>query len=119
MDTLERLRELHPDGAARLAHLNTVASGVTDPQLLALCVTCADTMLQGASYDIPSELDAREVAALEFTEQFVTSVGDVSDEQVQALLEHLSPEELYGFIGALYVREMTRRVELVAGRVLR
>lgn len=119
MDTLERVRELHPDGAAQLAHLNTVASGVTDPELLELCLTCADTMLRGAPYDLPSGLAARELSAIDFTEQFVTSVGDVSDEQVQALLEHLSPEELYGFIGALYVREMTRRVELVAAQVLR
>jgi hypothetical protein len=119
MDTLERVRELHPDGAAQLAHLNAVASRVTDPELLELCLTCADTMLRGASYEVPSGLGARERSALDFTEQFVTSVGDVSDEQVQALLEHHSPEELYGFIGALYVRELTRRVELVAGRVLR
>jgi alkylhydroperoxidase family enzyme len=62
--------------------------------------------------------DARERAYLEFTEQFVTSVRQVDDDQVAALCAHDAPADVCGFIAALYVLELTQRVDLVSGAVL-
>jgi hypothetical protein len=42
----------------------------------------------------------------------------VSEEQVRALLAFDSDEDVYRFIGSLYVLEMTRRVEIVAAEVV-
>lgn len=119
MDVSERLRERHPDGADALDQLNAVADGQADTALLALCLTCVDEMLEGRSYRRPDDLGPREIAAIGFTEQFVLSVGDLGDEHVDALLEHLTPEQVHRFVGALYVGEMTRRVGRVAAEVLR
>ena len=59
-----------------------------------------------------------ERAHLAFTEQFVTSVRDVSADDVDALLEHASPAEVHSFVAALYVVELTQRVDMVARVVL-
>jgi len=116
--TTARLRELHPEGIAELERALAVARRSTDPELLDLCARRVDAMLAGTGFDDPDGITARERAYLDFTEQFVISVSTVSDAQVDALLEHSTPEEVYGFIGALYVTEMARRVEIVSGAVL-
>jgi hypothetical protein len=48
----------------------------------------------------------------------VTSVGTISDAQVDALLAEDSAEDVYAFAGAIYAAEMTRRVEIVSKAVL-
>jgi len=47
----------------------------------------------------------RDRAYLAFTEQFSTSVEHISDEEVSALLEHASEQEVFDFAVALYVIE--------------
>jgi alkylhydroperoxidase family enzyme len=59
-----------------------------------------------------------ERAHLAFTEQFVFSVGDVTKEQVDALLEHASAEDVHSFVAALYSVELTQRIDMVARVVL-
>ena len=51
-------------------------------------------------------------------EQFVVSVRDISDADVNALLEHASPEQVRSFVAALYAVEMGQRVDLVGSIVL-
>jgi hypothetical protein len=114
----ERLASLHPEAAAELHRVNAVARATTDPGLLGLCASRVDAMLAGGAWDDRVPRTARERAFLAFTEQFVTSVSHVSDADVDALLEHATPGEVYAFINSLYVVEMTRRVELVAAEVL-
>ncbi|ARN75821.1 hypothetical protein [Oceanicoccus sagamiensis] len=63
-------------------------------------------------------MSAKEQAFIAFTEQFIVSVGTMTDEQVQRLLAFASADEVYAFVNALYVTDMSRRLELVAGRVL-
>jgi transposase len=116
---LPRLAELHPEATAELARVNAVARSIADPELLDLCRRRAEAMLARAPWEEPAAVTDRERAFLDFTEQFVTSVSHVSDEDVERLLEHATPAEVYDFIGALYVVEMTRRVEMVASEVLR
>ena len=136
-----RLRELGPDAAAELAHLNETAWEGTDPALLELCLRRVRAMLgSGARGDDAQRaraaglgeaklaaLDgwrdsehftAREHAHLDFTEQFVTSVGSVSAEQVGELLRHGDERAVYSFTAALYVVELTERVTLAARATL-
>ncbi len=115
---------------------------VSDPALLELCRLRAAAML-GASdalawrspialaagldeakvaalddwADAPC-FDAREHAYLDFTEQFVTSVSHVSDEQIAALCAHDAERDVATFITALYALEFTTRVALVSSAVL-
>lgn len=119
MTDMERLRQLQPAAGAALADLERVAWESTDPELLQLCRDRATTMLRGETNEEPGAAGPREQAYLDFTEQFVTSVSTISDEQIEALLEYSSPNEIYAFAGALYALEMSERVHLVAAAVLR
>lgn len=118
MTGIERLMELQPDSAAKLMRLNHVAMEQIDPELLALCTDRAFAMIEGDRTGRPADVTDRESAYLDFTEQFVTSVGTTSEAQVQALQVEDSPEDVYAFAGALYAAEMTRRVEIVSSAVL-
>ncbi len=118
MTDIDRLMELQPDPAAKLIRLNQVAWEQTDPELFTLCANRAFAIIEGDGTDRTADLTERESAYLDFTEQFVTSVGTVSDAQVEALRAVDSAEDVYAFAGALYAAEMTRRVEIVSSAVL-
>ena len=119
MAGIDRLMELQPDPTTKLVRLNEVAREQVDPKLFALCTDRAFAMIEGRQAERPAGLDDRESAYLDFTEQFVTSVGTISDAQVDALLAEDSPEDVYAFAGALYAAEMTRRAEIDSEAVLR
>ena len=42
-----------------------------------------------------------------------------TDQQVARLQNYASADEIYAFVNALYIADMTRRLDLVAGRMLR
>lgn len=137
LTTEARLRELHPEGldAMRVAH--SAAWAAVDPIILESCrLLVADLLADEPSRAwrspaaVAAGLDEERVAALSdwrrdprftpderahfaFTEQFVTSVGNVSEAEVDALLEHRDPERVYAFIDALYLLEMTQRLDAV------
>ena len=115
---LEKLRELRPEPVTELEKVEEIARETADRELLDLCISRAKAILERSEWTEPDELEARERAYLDFTEQFVTAVGSVSDEQVAALLQHDSPEDVYNFIGSLYALEMVQRLEIVSGEVL-
>ena len=71
-----------------------------------------------ADWDTSALFTQAERAHLAFTEQFVTSVRDISDRDVDALLEHGSAEQVHSFVAALYAVEMEQRVDLVGSIVL-
>ncbi|MCK9564336.1 MAG: hypothetical protein M0R02_16600 [Bacteroidales bacterium] len=114
----QRLAALHPDTGAELLRINRLAREAADPALLELCTELIDALLQDRSPALPQALTPREKAFLAFTEQFATSVSTLSDEQVSELLRFASEDEVYSFVNALYVIDMTRRLDLVAGRLL-
>ena len=118
--TLERVEELQPDSAAQLRRACAAgrAEGA-DAGLLELCLGRIDAMLSGTAWSEPEGLTERQRAYLDFAEQFSLSVGDIPESQVEALLAYDSDEDVCRFVGALYPLEMSRRVELVAGKVLR
>ena len=114
-----RLEELHPSISSELNNISGVAAEVVDPQLLALCSSYIDAALCQQDWAPPSGgLTDKERAFIAFTEQFTASVSTMTDEQVDKLLEYASADEVYNVASALYVVDMTRRLDLVAGKVL-
>lgn len=115
---LAAIGEAQPEAGAALLRLREAAWQSTDEQLLEICGRRATEMLNG--HEITDvEASPREQAYLDFTEQFVTSVSSVSNEDVARLLEHDSDDAVFAFAGALYALEMSERVAIVSGEILR
>ena len=114
----KRLALLHPEGSEQLARINQLALEATEPELLELCAGCIDSLLQDKSWVPPHPLTPRQQAFIAFSEQFATSVSTLPDAQVARLLEFASEDEVYGFVNALYVVDMSRRLDVVVGRIL-
>lgn len=111
-----------PEVAAALAHMQQAAWAATDPELLGRCHRRVAALLGGEQEDDddaaatpPSERDA---AFLAFTDQFVFSVASVGDRDVEALLAHAEPVDVYRFVAALYSLEMSMRIEIATRAVL-
>ena len=114
-----RLKDLQPDAAAELNNITELAPQVTDAQLLALCTAYIEAALRSRIWQAPEEdLTEKEQAFIAFTEQFVTSVGNMRREQVERLLEFATADEVYAFVHALYVTDMALRLEIVGREVL-
>lgn len=114
----ERLARLQPETAAERERTERVVRELADPELLSRCEARIDALLTGGDLADDPAWTARDHAFVAFTDQFVFSVGHVTDEQVAALLEHETAERVYAFVNALYVIDLTHRLELVAGEVL-
>ena len=114
-----QLENTQPETAGKLREIIQLAPQSTDPELLELCSGYIDAALQHQNWTPPGGgLDEKQQAFIDFTEQFASSVGSMSDEQVQRLLDFATADEVYDFVNALYVVDMARRLDLVAGRVL-
>lgn len=117
--TFTSLEKLQPDIAKELHNIMHLAPNSTDAELLELCTSYIDAALRNQNWKPPERpLTEKEQAFIAFTEQFIVSVGTMSDEQVKRLLQFASADEVYAFVNALYVTDMTQRLELVAGRIL-
>ena len=88
-----------------------------DPALLELCRIQVAALL-GDGPALEGEFDEAQRAHLDFAEQFVTHVAGITDADVDRLLQHDEPIDVYRFISALYVLEFSRRFELVTAAVL-
>ena len=114
-----QLEKTHPETTRQLLKIVQLAPETTDPELLELCSGYIDAALRRQKWTPPGgNVGEREQAFIDFTEQFTSSVGTMSDGQVERLLEFATADEVYAFVNALYVVDMTRRLDLVAGRVL-
>lgn len=104
------IARLHPEAASWLerAQREAAAPELCRQQLLAT--------LTGA--EPPSSDDPLTRAQLAFTEQFAFSVGAITDEQVEALREHMDDGELWDFVASIYELDMGLRLDLVAKAVL-
>jgi alkylhydroperoxidase family enzyme len=132
------LRRLADGPADHLEVLNRVAWASVDPVELELCRLHAAAALGdhlALNYRTPEAVAAgldearvaalsswwgspafsrRERAALAFTEQFLFAVSGICDNDIDALLVDRSPAEVYALVSAVYVVEMTIRVNLAA-----
>lgn len=114
-----QIEALQPSIAPPLRHMMQLAKKVADPDLLELCTGYIDAALRLENWTPPySPLTDKERAFIAFTEQFVTSVGTMKDEQVQDLLMFANANEVYAFVNSIYVTDMAKRLELVAAKVL-
>ena len=121
IDTQARdtLREHHPEVATELDNLQRCLSEqALDPALLKLCSDFFEANLRNQSWSPPDSLSDLEVACLDVCEQFMVSVSNVTDQQVAALSEHLTADQLYNLMYGIYLIEASKRLELMLGRVL-
>ncbi len=118
-DVSDRLEALAPEPAAELRRSSALAQAATDPALLALCRDYIDAALHCRDWQPPEGgLTDRERAFIDFTEQFVTSVSSMDSAQVDRLREFASADEVYAFTHALYVTDMSLRLDMVGRAVL-
>jgi hypothetical protein len=119
---MQALSELQPAAAAAFEQAIEEAWTASDSALLGLCDRRIASLLGNDRGRDPerddAQLSARELAHLAFTEQFVTAVSSVSDADVDALLAHEEPEQVFAFVAALHVLEMAQRLEMTTRAVL-
>ena len=110
---------LQPNSSNELQNIIGLAQQSTDPELLALCTSYIEAALRCVDWQPPAAgLAARERAFIDFTEQFVSSVGTMEDDQVTRLLDFATADEVYAFIHAIYIADMALRLEIVGREVL-
>ncbi len=112
---LDRVRVLQPDGAAALEAMLERAWEAAPADLLELCRRRIRELI-GA--DVPAAgppPPERYRSHLALTEQFVRSVSAVTDAQVEALRRPGADREVYEFVAALYVLDLSERFDLLAG----
>jgi alkylhydroperoxidase family enzyme len=135
VDLHEHLRALAGEPTTRLDELNDVAWASTAPQTLELCRLRIADMLgdaRGLARRTPAAagVDEAKIAALPdwrnsalftaaerarlgFTEQFVVSVSSLSDSDVDPLRADADDLDIYLFVNAIYVLDLTTRVDLM------
>jgi len=135
----EAVAEALPDAAAAVEGLHRAVWTLADPVLLELARLRLATLLDFqpglrlrspearaaglgedriallASWPTSPRFSARERACLAFTEQFLMDANGVTDQLVADVLEHLSPEECYGFVNAVSAFETLQRGSLTLG----
>lgn len=117
--TLSQLKQYHPEAAVELENLQTtLAAQGLDMGLLKLCAEYFDAALGNKSWFQPDSLNGLEKACLGVCEQFMVSVAHVTDSQMTALSQHLTPDELYNLMYGIYLIEAAKRLELVLERTL-
>ncbi len=115
----ERLGELAPAAAAELRNITSMAEEVTDPDLLQLCTAYIDAVLMCRDWQPPEGgLDDRQQAFIAFSEKFATSVSGIDSADVARLRDFATDDEVYAFVHALYVADMSRRLDIVGREVL-
>ncbi len=114
-----RLQTHHPAAVAELDKLGRILDDTSlDPALLALCSDYFAAALAGADWSPSKRLSELETACIDVCEQFMVSVSTMTDPQIGALNEHLSPDEVYNLMCAIYLIEMSRRLDMTLERVL-
>ena len=115
----QRLEALHPEAAGEIANLEQVLDDTSlDPGLLALCADYFDTTLAGNTWRSPTSLGDLESACIDVCEQFMVSVSDMREEHIEPLRRHLNADDVYNLMSAIYLIEMSRRLDLTLERVL-
>ncbi len=118
-DTRSTLQAHHPEALGELDRLaDAIDSTGLDADLLALCQSFFAASLRGERFDAGRELSDLESDCLAVCEQFMVSVSTLSDDQVASLARHLSADDLYQLMYAIYLLEMSERLGLTLKGVL-
>ncbi|MFK7888820.1 MAG: hypothetical protein AB8G16_18330 [Gammaproteobacteria bacterium] len=112
--THQHLHALHPEAATKIVDLQQILSQVSlDDKLLSLCSEYFDATLRETDWTPSGEVSALEAAVTDVCAQFRLSVADVTDRQIAALNQHLSADEVYNLMYAIYLIEGSKRLELM------
>ncbi|MEL6215360.1 MAG: hypothetical protein AAFQ99_06765 [Pseudomonadota bacterium] len=115
----DRLARLHGEAATELENLERALDDVPIPvDLLRLTDRFVDVSLRGEQWQPPESMTPIEKACLDYCGQFMASVASIEDAQVAALREHLSPDQVYLYANAVYLIEMSKRLDLTLEAVL-
>ena len=113
------LQAHHPEALQELDRLaNTLDNTGLEASLLDLCQSFFAATLRGDTWSSGRELSELESDCLAVCEQFSVSVSSMSDEQLAALARHMSPDQLYNLMYAIYLVEMSERLNLTLKGVL-
>jgi hypothetical protein len=118
-ETRQRLQAHHPGAAAEIDKLEGILDDTNlSPELLALCGAYFHAALRGDDWCAPDSPTELESACLDVCEQFMVSVPGVTDEQIAALNRHLGADDVYNLMSAIYLIEMSKRLDMTLERVL-
>ncbi|MEL6300925.1 MAG: hypothetical protein AAFV47_06990 [Pseudomonadota bacterium] len=118
-ESRDRLARLHSEATTELENLERALDDVPIPvDLLRLTDRFFDVNLRGEQWQPPESMTPVEIACLDYCEQFMSSVANIEDAQVAALREHLSPDQVYLYANAVYLIEMSKRLDLTLEAVL-
>ena len=92
------------DALRSLRRPKAIASGLTEEKISAL-----------ASWPTSPLFSTAERACIALAEQFCMGAFTVSDADVSAVLEHLSPDECYALVNGVWVIEALSRMMVVMG----
>jgi hypothetical protein len=121
------LQEMAPGAADHLADARRLAASLPDAELVELArCRVRDLLAPGASekaaalrhWPTSPLVSKTERACLGLAEQFVIDVSAVGDADTEPVLEALGPAGLYGFVQALWVIDMSERLERCLGAAL-
>ncbi len=107
-----------PDLLSRLEKLvGVVEDGRIDPETLQLCRRRVGTLLGCPAHSGPvptrEEMDSRQRACVDFTEQFVLAHHDITDEDAAVVTAELGDAGMVAFTTALAVYDGFCRFELM------
>lgn len=132
----------HPDVARSLDDVHAAVWRAVDPVLLelarlriAMLLGCATelatrtpaaseagldeaTIAELANWPRSDRFDARQRACLDFVEQYLIDVANMSSAQTAAVAEHLGDDGLTDLASAVLVLEQRQRMALTWGRIL-
>lgn len=119
---LKRVAALDPELPAALDAAVAAASATVDERLVDLverrvAVLLGDEEARAAWSDADPRDEAAQACA-NLVDQFVIDVSGVTDADVAAVAAHLPSAQLLGFVSALYVVELTQRIDLALAAVL-
>src|SRR5262249_45594180 len=111
--SLGRLRELHPEGADAL---ELMLERAWEAAPAGVAVSCRRRIRELIGAEAPAGgHDPAASAYLDLTEQCALSGSEVTDEQVDALRRLGGDRAAYDFVSALYVLDLSERLDLLAG----
>lgn len=117
--TRQRLQVHHPEAASEIDNLQRVlADASINADLLELCAAYFDVALAGQEWSPPAPLSDLEQACIDVCEQFMISVSDIREEQIALLRRHLTTDDVYNLMSAIYLIEMSKRLDLTLERVI-
>ena len=138
-DLAERLARIAPEVHEVITNMHGEVWAALDPELLELCrlriatlqsddeefarpspgaPVAAEKSVAIGSWSTSPLFSDRERACLAFTEQFVGDVAGTTQEDVDGLLSHLSPQEVQAFVTALLALDQHQRLALGLRTVL-